>query len=213
MDPTTLQTISAIAAARPDALPHRRARVDRSWGFAHTHSNFLIDTPVAPLGEALANADPGRTPAQNAVDPAVSVAAVHSIKQLKAHFFRAIDTKDWAMLRQLVTDDVVVDTTASAGMKTIGANAFIGFLRSAIGSGQTVHQGHMPEIDVISPRTATGVWAMQEDLLICPADIRVLGFGHYHETYALVDEQWRISSSKLTRLYLDPVGEQRLFGM
>ncbi|WP_433621998.1 nuclear transport factor 2 family protein [Nocardia sp. CA-120079] len=185
-------------------------------GVAHTRSDFLIDISVTALdvtGEAFPNSDPGCTSAQNRVAPAVSVPAVHSIKQLKACYFRAIDTKYWATLLQLMTDDVVVDTTASAGMRTIGADAFVGFLRSAIGSARTVHQGHLPEIDVISPTTATGVWAIQEDLLIRLADIRVLGFGHHHETYALVDDRWRISSSKLTRLYLDPVGEQRLFGM
>jgi hypothetical protein len=38
-----------------------------------------------------------------------------AIKQLKARYFRTMDTKDWAGMRQVFTDDVVVDTTDSGG--------------------------------------------------------------------------------------------------
>ena len=33
-------------------------------------------------------------------------------------------------------------------------------MRGAVGGVVTVHHGHMPEIDVTSPTTATGTWAM-----------------------------------------------------
>ena len=46
------------------------------------------------------------------------------------------------------------------------------------------------------------MWALQ-DLLIWPNGSRLLGFGHYHETYEKVDGEWRIASSKLTRLHMD----------
>ena len=39
---------------------------------------------------------------------------VEAIKQLKARYFRTMDTKDWAGMCQVFTDDVVVDTTARA---------------------------------------------------------------------------------------------------
>ena len=66
----------------------------------------------------------------------------------------------------------------------------------------TVHHGHMPEIEVTSPTTATGVWAM-EDRLRWPDGSELLGFGHYHEAYEKVDGSWRIKSSTLTRLRMD----------
>ena len=107
---------------------------------------------------------------------------------------------------------MVIDTTGSYGIKTIGADSFIGFLQLTLGLATTVHQGHQPEIEVTSPAAASGVWALQ-DLLIWPGNIRVIGFGHYAETYVRTGTGWRISGSKLTRLYLDPLTEQRLFGM
>ena len=34
------------------------------------------------------------------------------------------------------------------------------------------------------------------------------GDGHYHETYALVEGEWRIASSTLTRLRMDLTGPE-----
>ena len=66
----------------------------------------------------------------------------------------------------------------------------------------TVHQGHMPEIELTSPTTATGIWALN-DIVIWPGGMRLDGYGHYHETYVETDGEWRIASSKLTRLHVD----------
>ena len=69
----------------------------------------------------------------------------------------------------------------------------------------TVHHGHTPEIELTSPTTATGIWAMQDVLQL--AERRPLhGYGHYHETYELIDGAWRIRTSKLTRLHMDLTG-------
>jgi hypothetical protein len=60
----------------------------------------------------------------------------------------------------------------------------------------------MPEIDVTSETTATGIWALH-DIVIWPGRMRLDGHGHYHETYEKVDGAWLIKSSKLTRLHMD----------
>jgi hypothetical protein len=127
---------------------------------------------------------------------------VEAIKQLKARYFRTMDTKDWAGMRQVFTDDVVVDTVSSGGEVVEGADTFMTYLRGVIGDVVTVHHGHMPEIELTSPTTATGVWAM-EDMLRWPTGLELHGFGHYHETYEKVAGQWRISSTTLTRLRVD----------
>jgi uncharacterized protein (TIGR02246 family) len=127
---------------------------------------------------------------------------VEAIKQLKARYFRTMDTKDWAAMRQVFTDDVEIDTTDSGGDVQTGADDFVEFLQVAIGPAITVHHGHTPEIEVTSPTTATGVWAM-EDMLRWPDGTELHGYGHYHEVYEKVDGAWRIRSSKLTRLRMD----------
>ncbi|WP_433621997.1 nuclear transport factor 2 family protein [Nocardia sp. CA-120079] len=178
----------------------------------YTQRTFPGATSFGPAHVGLrgGSADPGDVAAKDRVEPATAVAAVHAIKQLKARYFQAIDAKDWDLLVQQVTADVVVDTTASAGIRTTSADAFLAYLQATIGPAQTVHQGHMPEIEVLTPTTATGVWALQ-DLLVWPDNIRGIGSGHYHETYVFAGDRWLISSSTLTRLWLDPAAAQRLF--
>ena len=127
---------------------------------------------------------------------------VEAIRGLKARYFRTMDTKDWAAMREVFTDDVVIDTTDSGGGVVAGADAFMDFLQETLAEVVTVHHGHMPEIEVTSPTTATGVWAM-EDRLRWPDGSELLGFGHYHEAYERVDGSWRIKSSRLTRLRMD----------
>ncbi|WP_405181896.1 nuclear transport factor 2 family protein [Nocardia sp. NBC_01377] len=124
---------------------------------------------------------------------------VEAIKQLKARYCRTMDTKDWAGMRQVFTDDVVVDTTGSGGPVVTGADAFMEFLLAQLGDIQTVHQCHTPEITLTTATTATGVWAMA-DILRLSGGSDIHGYGHYHEQYRKEAGEWRISGSTLTRL-------------
>ena len=127
---------------------------------------------------------------------------LEAIRQLKARYCRAMDTKDWDAMRSLFTDDVTIDTTESGGNMMTGADAFMAFLEQAIGDVTTVHHCHMPEIERTSPTTASAVWAM-EDMLRWPDGTELHGYGHYHETYEKDDGTWRITSSRLSRLRMD----------
>ena len=131
---------------------------------------------------------------------------IEAIKQLKARYFRCMDTKDWDGMRQVFAQDVHIDTSGDGGGVQDDADGFMAMLRSNIEDVVTVHHGHMPEITLTSPTTATGIWAM-EDHLWWPegAPLKHLhGYGHYHETYEKgADGTWRITSLKLTRLRVD----------
>ena len=127
---------------------------------------------------------------------------VEAIKQLKARYCRLMDTKDWAAYRQVFADDVTMDTTDSGGGVITGADQFLAFLMAAIGDVITVHHCHTPEIEITSSTTATGIWAM-EDVLRFPGGQDMQAYGHYHETYEKRDGEWRIKSSRLTRLRTD----------
>ncbi|HMQ24806.1 MAG TPA: nuclear transport factor 2 family protein, partial [Acidimicrobiales bacterium] len=116
---------------------------------------------------------------------------VEAIKALKARYFRLLDTKDWAGFRQLFTDDVAIDTSAAGGSVTTSADEFVAFLVDVLADAVTVHQGHMPEIELTGPDSATGVWALH-DIVVFPTDLRLDGFGHYHETYERIGGEWLI---------------------
>jgi hypothetical protein len=138
--------------------------------------------------------------------------AIEEIKQLKARYFRCMDTKDWPGLLAVFSPDAEFDMRGEAADKSKAADALIvgnanimPFIRNAVLELTTVHHGHMPEIEIISATTAKGIWAM-EDVLRWPAGAAVKtlhGYGHYHETYRKTEEGWRIQSSRLSRLRVD----------
>jgi hypothetical protein len=129
---------------------------------------------------------------------------IEKIRQLKARYFRTLDTKDWDAMRQVFADDVVIDTSEAGGTIVSGADAFMTFLRETLADVVTVHHGHMPEIALTSASSATGIWALN-DILIWPNGMRLDGYGHYHDAYDKLDGQWRIRSSRLVRLHTDVV--------
>lgn len=129
---------------------------------------------------------------------------IESLKQLKARYCRLLDTKDWTAWRAIFTDDFLSDTSEAGGKVIEGADEFIAFLRKTLGrpSQVTAHQVHAPEIELTSETTARGVWALEDVVRMAPG-VNMRGYGHYHETYVKSGGQWKIKSSKLTRLRVD----------
>lgn len=128
---------------------------------------------------------------------------IEAIKQLKARYFRLMDTKDWDGFRACFTDDVVVDVSADGAGVFEGVTAFMDMLVPTMRDVVSVHHGHMPEI-AVEGDTATGVWAMEDHLRFGGnAQMELHGYGHYHETYRRVDGAWKIAAMTLTRLRLD----------
>jgi ketosteroid isomerase-like protein len=125
---------------------------------------------------------------------------IEAIKQLKARYFRLMDTKDWDGLARVFTDDVTIDVTAEGGGVTNTLDQYLPTLQTLIGDVITVHHGHTPEIELTSTTTATGIWAL-EDQLWWPDGTHMHGFGHYHETYSKAGGEWRIQSMTITRLH------------
>src|SRR5688572_10563661 len=118
-----------------------------------------------------------------------------------------MDTKDWDGFRQCFTDDVRVDVTADAGPDALyaGVDAFLAMLVPTLTCLVTGHHGNIPDIELTSPTTATGIWAMEDVLKFPPASglDELHGWGHYHEEYEKVGDDWRIRSTRLTRLRHD----------
>lgn len=96
-----------------------------------------------------------------------------------------------------------IDTTVDSGTVIDGVDTYLPFLISQIGDVTTAHHGHMPEINFVDDDTATGIWAMEDELWWPEGSpIKYLhGYGHYHETYVRTAAGWKISSMTLTRLH------------
>lgn len=125
---------------------------------------------------------------------------IYEIQQMKARYFRLMDTKCWADWSEVFTDDATVTTTAF-GVPVIwsGKDEILSQNSTTLAEVLSVHHGHMPEIKLTSDTTATGIWSM-EDYLEFPNGIVLNGAGHYHEDYVKQDGTWKIKNLNLTRL-------------
>jgi hypothetical protein len=136
------------------------------------------------------------------MDDAATLLEIEAIKQLKARYCRLLDTKDWDGWRRLFADDFLSDTSEAGGKVITGADEFVAFTRASLRDQPTVHQVHAPEIELTSPTTARGTWALEDVVRFAPG-VNLRGYGHYAETYEKVDGRWLFTSSTLTRLRED----------
>lgn len=126
---------------------------------------------------------------------------LEEIKKLKARYFRGLDSKDWDLYGEVFAEDVVVDLSTAGGDVYRGRDAFLAYARG-LQLVQSVHQGHMPEIDLTSETTAAGIWSF-EDYNLWEDGSQNHGYGHYRETYEKVAGRWRIKTMKLSYLRID----------
>ncbi len=144
------------------------------------------------------------------LSPAQRLLELEAIKQLKARYFRLLDTKQWEAFAEVFTEDATFDVTDDAGHehgRLAGRETITAGIRRLIDAASTVHHGHMPEIELTGPATANGIWAMV-DRVEFPSEGEPVGFrgyGHYHETYTKVADRWHIASLRLVRLRRDPL--------
>ena len=156
--------------------------------------------------------------------------AIEEIKQLKARYFRCLDTKDWDGFEAIFAPDATLDSreamfardkatgrcvrsgkvveerdVSDESWQSFGARNIRTSVEAVVQPLTTTHHGHMPEIELISPTTARGIWAMEDVIRYDPASPleALLGYGHYHETYERIDGRWHIKTLKLTRLRVD----------
>jgi hypothetical protein len=126
---------------------------------------------------------------------------IEQIKQLKARYFRLMDTKQWPEWTQVFTEDAVLQWGPKDDNVFRGRDEIVKGVSHVLREATTCHHGHMPEIELTGADRARGIWAMY-DYVESPQFV-LHGFGHYHEEYRKADGAWRIARLKLTRLRED----------
>jgi SnoaL-like domain len=133
-----------------------------------------------------------------------------AIRDVKAHYCRCLDTKDWAGFAALFTDDAVMDVREDTGNPPItGIAEIVGQVRFAVDEAASSHQVHTPEITLDGPHSARGVWAMQDRVVWqagkspIPGVGSITGYGQYHESYRCEDGVWKIAALRLSRFHVD----------
>jgi len=130
------------------------------------------------------------------------IAETLEIHRLKALYFRLMDEKRWDEWAEVFTEDFVgIYDGPHPQLRFEGRAQIVAENRKILATARTVHHGHMPEIELTSATTATGIWAMFDYVELPEFTLR--GYGHYHDEYVKQDGRWRIKATRLTRLRCD----------
>ena len=86
---------------------------------------------------------------------------IEEIKGLKARYFRCLDRKDWDGWGRVFAEDAVLEVP-EVDLVLTGRDAIVASVSGSLVGTQTVHHGHMPEIEVTGPDSARGTWAMSD---------------------------------------------------
>lgn len=127
---------------------------------------------------------------------------VELIKRLKYRYVRCLDLKLFDEIGELFIDEA----TASYGGGAYtyeGRDAIVQFLRNSMGSTTmlTSHKVHHPEVELTGPDTATGVWALDDLVLLTDLSLTVRGAAYYTDDYVKVGDEWRIRHTGYKRVY------------
>lgn len=136
---------------------------------------------------------------------------IEEIRRLKYAYFRCIDTANLAELADLVHPEV---TTCYIGgtyrIELKNREEFLAMVANAFNSEVACrHQGHHPEIEILSETEATGTWYLHDVFLNLRERIRTEGTALYHDRYVKQDGRWLIRHQSYERIYeiVDPLTE------
>lgn len=128
---------------------------------------------------------------------------IEAIKQLKHAYFRCIDTSNIDELASIFHQDVDVHFVGGTYEWTLQGRAqYIdsikhSFHKESIGH----HNGHMPEIQILSETEATGIWYLADNMWMLNHKHFTTGTAIYWDRYLKVDGQWLIRETNYERLY------------
>jgi hypothetical protein len=133
--------------------------------------------------------------------------AIEEIRDLKARYYRLMDTKRWEELKGVFASDMKV-ITPEGKVYAEGGDTYAAALRTSLERAVSCHQNLGGEIEIVDDENAKAIWAMQdviewEDRHPAMGWKSILGRGHYHESYRKEGGTWRIATLTLTRLRLD----------
>ena len=138
--------------------------------------------------------------------------ALHEISQLKYRYVRGIDTQDWALVESCFTPDARVWYNDGKFTRE-GRDSILEFLQALLdGNFYSSHIVLHPEIELIGPDRATGIWRLQDivhfmgpnpnfgEAAIAGGE-EMAGAGYYYDDYARTGDGWKIASMGYSRLF------------
>lgn len=130
-----------------------------------------------------------------------TIAAIH---QVKYRYLRALDTKRWDDFADTLTEDVTADYGKSMGSdhKFADRDSLVTFMRTVMPANLiSEHRVNHPEITLTGPDSASGIWYLQDRVIVPEANLMLIGAAFYHDTYRRTADGWKISSTGYQRTY------------
>ncbi len=143
------------------------------------------------------------------------LAAIEAIRNLKAKYWRGVDSGDGALVRSILAEDCVLDFRGCCTDPTSGVdflpemNVVLkgreSWQAQALEGYVTSHQGHQAEIEVTGPDNATAIWTFTDRFFYPPGMkySRFTGYGYYHERYIREADGWKLATTRITRLWVE----------
>lgn len=133
---------------------------------------------------------------------ALDLEAIEQIRQLKARYFRGIDTADKSLVAECLAKDVSIHFIGgSYEIAMEGADKVVEFLQQAFHKDAAAsHFGHHPEISV-SGESATGVWYLHDIFFDLARNIETSGAAIYRDRYSKINNQWKIQHTGYKRVW------------
>jgi len=128
---------------------------------------------------------------------------MESIRRLKHAYFRCIDTANFEELETLFHDDVLVHFVGgNYEWKLQGRAEYLEAVKNSF-TNESVghHNGHHPEIQMISESEATAIWYLADNMWVMNHNFFTTGTAIYWDRYLKVDGRWLIKDTRYERVY------------
>jgi hypothetical protein len=128
---------------------------------------------------------------------------IEAIRRVKHAYFRCIDTGNFAELEGLFHPDVTVHFIGGTyEWKLRGRAEYLAAIQQSFHSRSVGHHnGHHPEIQILSADEATGIWYLADNMWVLDRKNFATGTAIYWDRYRKVDGKWLIADTKYERIY------------
>ena len=128
---------------------------------------------------------------------------IEEIRQLKYRYFRCFDTADAAGIAAVFHPDVVLNVNGGIYRFRIeGRDRYLDMVREGAHADMIMqHNGHHPEIELLSATEARGTWYLHDTVWEFRRKLHITGSALYHDLYVKVDGAWLIKQVDFERIH------------
>ena len=124
------------------------------------------------------------------------------IKRCKYAYLRLIDQHRFDELHTVMTDDCTA-SYSDGQYRFEDLTGIVAFLHEHMGRDEFLssHACHHPELDVFDDGTATGIWKLEDQVIITDFGVNLRGAAFYEDRYVKTGGGWKISHTGYRRTF------------